>query len=317
VKTLWLILFTALIIVLPVVGIIEGFNVYADMTKSSDYYGILKHYDPYEDFNIYDNDLTDIGFSQTDTGYMFTKDYSTHIDFDGTNNSYNVLINNKPCDITISNGGNLYAQMPLNFYDLNNGLIAAFHLEVYLEFYISKTTLTITADCTTSQYGLLLQYIEQNGFKIRIIDGQYNSGIIDNSGPAWHTLGFVSSSPSYGYGGLYTSFSSGLAASSGEFQPDRDILGYTPNVTTRIVYDIYYERVVGGIGQGMILSSQNLIFEGITLYNAAINCAIGSLTYGIKVTSVYGITLSFNNIDKGMQTNTRVYIVCKMIEQFY
>lgn len=139
-------------------------------------YGELQDYDPYEDFNFFEYDLTTINFYPKEDGtYYFEQEYSTSIEFEG-NNQYTLLLNNSPCNKTTSSYGRLMGQTTLYFYDVDNSEEANINLDITLTFYSSSLKISIDTDANDSSIGFLREYTYCNGFNLRIIENVYDSG---------------------------------------------------------------------------------------------------------------------------------------------
>ena len=133
-------------------------------------------HDVYEDFDIYEYDLSSDIFYQnaTKTGYELTKEYPVKNDFNGTANQYNMLINNKPCTREQTTAGQYQAQFDLSFFNLNGDIERTLSLYIEIRFYQSSIQLRIYNNADETLQGYLREYISYNGFVLRIIEGQYN-----------------------------------------------------------------------------------------------------------------------------------------------
>lgn len=139
-------------------------------------YGELQDYDPYEDFNFFEYNLSTINFYPKEDGtYYFEQEYSTSIEFEG-NNQYTLLLNNSPCNKTTSSYGRLMGQTTLYFYDVDNLEEANINLDITLTFYSSSLKISIDTNANDSNIGFLREYTYCNGFNLRIIENVYDSG---------------------------------------------------------------------------------------------------------------------------------------------
>lgn len=158
---------------------INGFiGVKADMAKHNGTYGNSQYIDIYEDFDFYDISLDNpMFYPKAGGGYEFRIDYPKAIEFDGTTNKYNLLVNNTPCRITESSGSQLRGSWIQSFYDLSWDSQHICDITLTIRFIFSHTTITllIETDITAKEYGYLRQYISVDGLRVRIIAEQYNT----------------------------------------------------------------------------------------------------------------------------------------------
>ena len=159
-------------------GIYSAFtmvNYYTSVRNQT--YGEIKEYDPYEDFNFFEYNLTDLTFYQDEEGnYLFSKTYDTTIEFNGSNNTYTLLLNNTPCTSTSASYGRLRGDTVLYFYDFDNTELANINLYITFTFYASNFNIEVNTDATDDNIGLLREYVLCNGFNLRIINSVYGNG---------------------------------------------------------------------------------------------------------------------------------------------
>lgn len=162
-------LLTALFVVLATCCVLNIYNVRSETSKT---FGNFDHYDLYEDFNVFEMDENVVFYNDNGT-YKFTKTYPIKVDFDGSENEYNLFVNNKPCDTIKSTAGSLYGVYGLSFYDINNQYICDFDLQIRYTFYVSNFELSIESNCTADELKYLNEYLNVNGFNLRIIEKVY------------------------------------------------------------------------------------------------------------------------------------------------
>lgn len=158
-------------------GVYSGFTAYDYFTKYSAMYGTIEEHDPYEDFNFYEYGLSKtIGWSYDaeNERYYYQTTYATSIEFNGNENNYSLLINNRPCDYTTSAYGKLYGAQNIYFNDIDGTYKSTINLQVSFTFYASKIMLRIDTSATNENIGLLDEYILVNGLDLRIIKQIYN-----------------------------------------------------------------------------------------------------------------------------------------------
>ncbi len=152
-------------------NVFTGVNYYTTYSKV---YGTLEQHDPYEDFNYFEYDLKDIAWYVDNNNYYYQTSYATSMEFDGTENEYTLLLNNKPCE-TSSTFGKLRGVQQIYFNDVDGTYKNTIGLDVNITFYASSISLKINTDATHESINLLNEYIKVNGFKLRIIDKVYSS----------------------------------------------------------------------------------------------------------------------------------------------
>lgn len=168
-------------------GVYSVFTAWDYYNTYSSTVGELEFHDPYEDFNFYEYDLHDFSLLREqvknengdviDTKFYFTTTYSTKIEFNGVENSYILLINNKPCDQTIFNYGKLYGSTIIHFDDVDGSEKEAIQLDFDFTFYSSNIVLRIDTDATQENAAMLEEYFKINGFNLRLIE-EINTGDI-------------------------------------------------------------------------------------------------------------------------------------------
>ena len=156
-------------------GVYCGFTCYHYYADKSFTVGAPIVADPYEDFNFHEYNVgkSIAWYASTDGGYEYTVTYRTSIEFDGTQNQYEILINNTPCDETSSAYGKLQGKARMLFYSVDNKLDTFIDLTINFTFYASKIELNITTSADKDNLPYLEEYTAINGFNIRIIEKIY------------------------------------------------------------------------------------------------------------------------------------------------
>lgn len=147
-------------------------NIKDILSETSQTFGSFDHYDLYEDFNVFEIE-ENLVFYNEDGTYKFSKTYPIKVDFNGSDNEYNLFVNNKPCDTIKSTAGSLYGIYGLSFYDINNQYICDFDLQIRYTFYASNFELSIETTCNSDELKYLNEYLNVNGFNLRIIEKVY------------------------------------------------------------------------------------------------------------------------------------------------
>lgn len=169
--------FMAILCLVPVVilgaGVYCGIYLYKEKTNISQTYGDLNEHDLYEDFNVFDCDLSNAIFYQTATGYEYTTTIPKSVEFNGNTSKYNVLVNNQPSTNEQSSAGILTAKNTINYYGIEGNEINQTVLTIEFKFYQSRVEIVIKNSNTVEQQALFLEYMQFNGLKIRTIEAQY------------------------------------------------------------------------------------------------------------------------------------------------
>ena len=170
--------FYLIVILLPILiigaGIYCSVELYKNITATSQTFGEIHQHDIFEDFNIFDCDLSDAIFYKTQTGYEYTTKIEKSVEFNGDLKKYNVLINNTPSNYEQSSGGILTAQNIINYYEIDGSQNLQTILNITIKFYLSNIEITIANNNDATQQAKFLEYVKFNGLKLKIIDVQYN-----------------------------------------------------------------------------------------------------------------------------------------------
>lgn len=161
-----------IVLAFVVTGALSAFTAWDYYNTASKTVGELEEHDLYEDFNFYEYDLENFALHKDEsTGELyFTTTYATSIEFNGTENKYTLLINDKPCEETMSNYGKLYGTTTIYFEDVDGSEKAAIDLTTNFTFYSSSIVLRIGTSATQENAGMLEEHFKIQGFNLRIIE---------------------------------------------------------------------------------------------------------------------------------------------------
>ena len=158
-------------------GLYSGITCYQYSISQSKLNGTPEVHDPYEDFDFYEYSLNDIAWYKGEDGtYYYTTTYKASIEFNG-NDNYWLLLNDRPATTTNSTNGRLKAECILAFRDIDGQDLPEINLEVNFAFYSSEIDLSIYTNAGDEEIKLLREYININGFNLRIINAVYTPTI--------------------------------------------------------------------------------------------------------------------------------------------
>lgn len=160
-------------------GIYSGVTLYKYERTQSEVRGEPEIHDPYEDFKFYEYDVGKnlVWYQNEDGTYYYQIEYATSIAFEGEENKYQLLVNNSPCTRTTSSYGRLYGLYQKQFKDLDGQVTDTINFEITFAFSSSQISLTITTDATSENIATVREYVNVNGFELRIIDTIYTSSV--------------------------------------------------------------------------------------------------------------------------------------------
>lgn len=158
--------------VLIVVGVFCGIQLYKEIQSESYINGSIDISNRFsqESFNysstsvVFYHDLYD----STST-YTFEKDFLKVDDFDGTKNTYEIVLNDYVLLNADVNAGSVSATVNIDFYDTAGEVISTVHMKISVKFLSNKTQLTLTTVGSESA-SFLEQYFADNGIRLQIIE---------------------------------------------------------------------------------------------------------------------------------------------------
>lgn len=159
-------------------GVFMAYTAYDYYSTYSTVNGTMEEHIPYEDFNYYEYNLSrEIAwYYDNETGtYYYETNYATSMEFDGSENNYTLLINDSPCDETISANARLQGSKNIYFNDVDGNYKDTIKIKVEFTFYASNIKLVVSTSATNENIGLLNEYVKVNSFDLRIIEKIYNS----------------------------------------------------------------------------------------------------------------------------------------------
>lgn len=159
------------------------FDLYKKINAESNVINKYAYEDIYKDFNVLSIPLgSDIAFFNKDGKYVFEETFNKNVfdqafdtGFNGTENKYNLIVNNNPCSITSSSYGSLYGYFELNYYDHNNNILASTPLDIFYTFYVDKLEVKIETNISEASYAYLQKYIERYGITLSLLTQVYDN----------------------------------------------------------------------------------------------------------------------------------------------
>ena len=156
-------------------GTYSGLTCLAYYNSQSEVVGTPEIHDPYEDFNFEEYDIGNIVWYQDENGaYSYSVTYKTATDFEG-DNQYTLLVNDSPCKETTATNGRLRGVFEKRFNDIDNERMASIEFDINFAFYSSETTIRIYTNADDTNIGLVREYVQVEGFNLRIIKSVYQS----------------------------------------------------------------------------------------------------------------------------------------------
>ena len=158
-------------------SVYELLRIQADQNKYNSTIGNIEVVDPFADFDLFGEfNFDDADLRSNQGGYAYVREYRVAVDFDGTVNSYNLLVNNQPTQFTTSHARTLQSMYEISFYGWYGNLLATIRLEIRFWFTVSVTRVELRIDdVSANDFGLFNQFRMFEGLRFRIIQEQYNS----------------------------------------------------------------------------------------------------------------------------------------------
>lgn len=171
-KIIGMVFLYILAFVLIVVGVFCGLQLYKEIKAESYVNGSIDISNRFSQESfiytstsvVFYHDLYD----DTDT-YYFEKELLKTENFDGENNTYNVLLNDYILLNADIKAGSVYATVYLDFYNTDGVIVNSAEMKLSIQFLSSKTQLTL-ATTGNENASFLEQYFTDNGIRLQIIE---------------------------------------------------------------------------------------------------------------------------------------------------
>lgn len=165
-----------------VLGSFATIDLYNESTQTNAILNDYNYESLYEDFSVLDVTLENVAFYEDKEAALFYHETTFNIEddnfnkygsdfvFDGTKNKYNLIVNGKPCNYTVSEYGLLYGYYILNYYNVYGEIVCSTPLDIYYTFFEDKIVVRINACINDSQYSYLLNYLDRNDIHLVLLD---------------------------------------------------------------------------------------------------------------------------------------------------
>lgn len=169
-KIIWYVLLIALVIG----GVYSVMAVDKNKKAYSEVFGEIEEKNIYEDFNVFNCDLSGAKFyAQESGGFIYTTKIPQSVEFNGTKNKYNILLNETPSHNELSSAGTITADNTQTYYSTDGSILLQTTLNIEIKFYQSNIEINLSNKNTASQQKYFLEYIAFNGLHLQIIEKQY------------------------------------------------------------------------------------------------------------------------------------------------
>ncbi len=171
-KAIGTVLLYILAFVLLVVGVFCGIQFYKEVKAESYVNGSIDISNRFEQESFYYSATSVVFYhdlyDETDT-YIFEKDLLKVETFDGSKNTYQVLLNDfvlLNCEI---NSGSVFGAISIDFYDTQGNIVNSAVMNLSVKFLSNKTTLSL-ATTGIDAASFLEQYFSDNGIRLKIME---------------------------------------------------------------------------------------------------------------------------------------------------
>ncbi|MDR3263630.1 MAG: hypothetical protein LBT30_04900 [Clostridiales bacterium] len=149
-------------------GSFGGFDLYRIYTAKSDIVGTLQ-YETVERVDVINLDVV-IAFelvAGTNT-YKYVNTY-THVEFDGQEFDYRIVVNGNPCSQTQYEAGYIYGEYSLSYFDIEGNKTAQSVLGIKFVFLAGRTRLELSMDNVNGSISYFYGYMLDHGLNISVI----------------------------------------------------------------------------------------------------------------------------------------------------
>ncbi|MGN0961762.1 MAG: hypothetical protein ACI4PF_06180 [Christensenellales bacterium] len=157
--------------VLIIVGAFSGIELYKEVKVESYINGSIDISNKFEMENFnYSSSSVSFYHNDYDTtnSYIFQKDLLVVDEFNGLDNTYQVILNDYILFDTEFNAGSIFSSIVIDFYDTNGNIICNADMKISIVFLSNKTQLTLTTIGDESS-SFLEQYFTDNGIRLQVI----------------------------------------------------------------------------------------------------------------------------------------------------
>lgn len=153
-----------LCMILIVGAIFSGMFLYERNLKQSE---IVGYYESTKS-TLFECHAKSITFDNNDGVYTFSTEWNDTFDYDGEIHSYDLYVNKAICSIVDDGAGYLNAQLDMSFYATNGEEKMRDTLYINIDFYSSKTVLTVTTEGDNTAMSYWVEYVNSYGFNLKV-----------------------------------------------------------------------------------------------------------------------------------------------------
>lgn len=166
-------------VVVIIAAVVLGLRCWQTYNASSQTYGTPDVVDNWQTVTISEFDLSNVVFYSNGTTRSYQEVQNQTYDFDGSSNTYNLLVNSTPADRINTSSSRLEATHIILIEGLDQQELATMTINFVIQFYASQTTINISTVLDDNAFAYLLQYIAINGFNVQVIEGGYEKQNIE------------------------------------------------------------------------------------------------------------------------------------------
>lgn len=157
-------------LIIIVVGAFCAVDTVKYLTASSKTFGDYK-YVPSNYIEFFEEDMQSLALEDADgDGYYTYSKKIRHIDFDGTQKNYELLVNDVICYSNEVNAGAIKAVLKLDFKTVENTINGSCTVNITVAFYESGTQITIGVQDDNNALINFENYVANSGFTLKVVE---------------------------------------------------------------------------------------------------------------------------------------------------
>ncbi len=155
--------------ILILLAMFAMFNMIKVFTATSTTTGSITETKFFEKVTDFEFNGSKVQLMQNNNQFTYSTDLKAVNDFDGTTNSYELLINNQPCATNSVGAGEMESTFVLTFYNSNGTVAANPTLIIQIKFYTTRTNINLVTFSSANDVGYLQSYIANDGFNMQLV----------------------------------------------------------------------------------------------------------------------------------------------------